>query len=252
VASSAHSFVDFSINKRYSLIKKYALIEEKRILDVGCGNGFYTITLANEASIVVGIDINRVDLRKAHLNKSQVNRSNVHFVLMSAEALAFRNNSFNVVTSIENLEHINNQELALSNIKDVLEARGHVVLFVPNKFYPFETHGMRIENFFFDCAMVPAFSFAPNFIRKRYETARIYTFKAIQCLLEKEGFEVNVIDFMFPPLDNLKKLPLKLALRKILLKLETTPLRIFGISVFCMATKKLVRTTKTELLSYEA
>jgi len=237
LASTVTSFKDYGVEKRRSQICHYADLNDKVVLDVGCGNGIYTLTIATYAKQVVGIDINKKALYQALTNQVGCNTLKVHFVLMSAEALGFLKDYFDVVVCIETLEHIQKQQDALRRVHTLLKDGGKLVLYVPNKFYPFETHGIRISNFAINHPLIPLFSFAPNFIRRRFERARIYTSKEITTLLINSVFMINALDYMLPPLDRLKNNVLKKTFRKVFSLLERTKLKVFAMSILVVATK---------------
>jgi hypothetical protein len=52
------------------------------------------------------------------------------------------------------------------------------------------------------------------------------------------GFDVCKVGYIFPPLDSFP-LPLKDTYRRLVRRLEDTPLRIFGISIFLVLTKRI-------------
>jgi 2-polyprenyl-3-methyl-5-hydroxy-6-metoxy-1,4-benzoquinol methylase len=208
------------------------------LLDVGCGNRIYTLSFANHAGRVLGIDINKKALHDAVQNKRGCGASNVDFALMSVEALGTEKINFDVVVSIETLEHFQNETAALSNIRRVLRHSGRLVLYVPNKLYPFETHGIRIGTYVIDQPLIPFFSYVPNIMRRRFERARIYSSKELQRLLQRSGFRIDVVDYLFLPLDKVKRDFVKKSLRKFFSILEKTRLRMFGMSIFVVATKQ--------------
>jgi ubiquinone/menaquinone biosynthesis C-methylase UbiE len=65
----------------------------------------------------------------------------------AGENLPFSSEKFDVVTMIEVLEHTNSDRQVLKECFRVLKAGGLLVLFVPNKLYPFESHPCHIGAF---------------------------------------------------------------------------------------------------------
>jgi len=55
----------FAIRKRLSLAEKYVTFENVRILDIGSGNGAYTLNMAKKATFVFGIDVEPERLKMA-------------------------------------------------------------------------------------------------------------------------------------------------------------------------------------------
>lgn len=67
-----------------------------KILDVGCGAGFFSILLAKSGYNVTGIDLTPAMIEEAKL-LAQSQNCNAIFTVMDAEALAFTDNSFDAV-----------------------------------------------------------------------------------------------------------------------------------------------------------
>lgn len=97
----------------------------ERILDVGCGDGFFDRRIAHAGAIVDAIDARRDRLALAS-RWNPHHRVRVHH--MSAEALRFPDHSFDKVVSICVLEHIPNDQQALQEIARVLRPGGRFVL----------------------------------------------------------------------------------------------------------------------------
>jgi len=93
------------------------------VLDVGCGTGFNLNWLCKYGS-VVGLDFSKDALRFCGM------RGNRNVVLADAESLSFKDNTFDLVTALDLLEHVDDQE-ALKEIHQVLKPNGHLVLSVP-------------------------------------------------------------------------------------------------------------------------
>ena len=144
-ASTASSVNDFAVQKRTRQVLGCLALKGKVTLDVGCGNGLYTIKFAELAQDIIGVDINEESLKEARRNKLELNGSG-EFIRASAENLPFYNSCFDVVIAIETLEHVKNQERALQEASRVLRKDGYLVTYVPNRLYPLETHGLTIGN----------------------------------------------------------------------------------------------------------
>ena len=100
----------------------------KRVLEVGCGNGFLLPFLSELGAEFVGIDI-------AHTALAQVpkqNGSNGHAVLADAGRLPFANSSFDILICMEVLEHSTDPELLVSECFRVIRPSGKVVFSCPN------------------------------------------------------------------------------------------------------------------------
>ena len=117
----------------YKFCAQYCL--GKRVIDIGCGDGYGTNLLSKYASEVVGIDMDKATIVHAH---EQYTKKNITFAVGDAESLPGCI-TFDVVVSFQLIEHIHDTEKYLSQIKKVLKKNGIVVLTTPNRL-------LRLEN----------------------------------------------------------------------------------------------------------
>src|SRR2546427_1610420 len=68
------------------------------VLDVGCGDGLFTIRMAERAEEVIGVDFSRIAISEAKKNLANSGRKNVRFEIANAESLNFRKETFDLVT----------------------------------------------------------------------------------------------------------------------------------------------------------
>jgi len=239
--SSASNIYDFSIAKRIKQVLKHLSLEGKTLLDIGCGNGLYTIRFARSAWRTIGLDIAEESLNEARRNRTQP-EAGPEFIKASAENLPFPDGVFDVVLAIEVLDHIENQDSAIREANRVLGHGGYLAVYVPNKLYPFETHGLRLgrRTLHGFHGSIPFFSWCPQLLRKKFERARIYRKKDITSLVERNGFTIGKVDYMYPPLDRLGSEWTKAFLRKFLAMLDGNRFtKKFGMSIFVLAQKAM-------------
>jgi ubiquinone/menaquinone biosynthesis C-methylase UbiE len=108
----------------------YAL-EDKRILDVGCGSGHIAEYLA-ERNTVFGTDV--VD------QVSEECHDFFSFKMVDAEILPFPDDEFDVVISNHVIAYIANQRMHFSEIYRVLKNGGIAYFATPNRLFPIEPH----------------------------------------------------------------------------------------------------------------
>ena len=78
-----------------------------RVLDVGCGGGIRSDSMARKGAEVLGIDLATKALRVAQLHALQAHTPHVHYREVAVEALAVEQPaSFDAVTCMEMLEHV--------------------------------------------------------------------------------------------------------------------------------------------------
>jgi SAM-dependent methyltransferase len=103
-----------------------------RILDVGCGTGATTASLADFGS-VCGVDMGPAALRHAHMRGLAVARG-------SAERLPVRAGVLDVVVALDVIEHLDDDRLALREMLRVLKPGGVLLATVPAYAFLWSSH----------------------------------------------------------------------------------------------------------------
>lgn len=122
-------------------------------LEVGVGDGRYTVPLAKCGNLVVGVDLSQEMLRKCLKNVKHHRVHNVvSFVQADAESLPFRNGTFKKVVCIATLVHVPNYEKAIDEYFRVTQAGGNVItenisLFHPSILYAWVYHKIAMSIF---------------------------------------------------------------------------------------------------------
>ena len=124
--------------------------------------------------------------------------------------------------------------LAVAEIVRTLRPGGRLVLFVPNRGYPFETHGVYWRGRY-RFGNIPLVNWLPRPLRDRLAPhVRAYTGGDLKRLFA--GLPVRVVErtVIFGAYDNIiaRRPRLGKALRSVLQALESTPLRGLGLSHF--------------------
>jgi ubiquinone/menaquinone biosynthesis C-methylase UbiE len=118
-----------------SIIENLDIQKNDRVLDAGCGEGFYEILLSNlyECSII-GID-NDDKILNAGKERTK-NLKNVKLENQDLCNLPYKDNSFDKIICSEVVEHIDQDTKAISELYRVLKPGGRIVITVPNTNYP--------------------------------------------------------------------------------------------------------------------
>ncbi|MFH1564081.1 MAG: class I SAM-dependent methyltransferase [Nitrospirota bacterium] len=104
----------------------------KKILELGCGTGEYTLRLAKTGSKIIAIDISLPLINQA---KQKIKATNVNFVIADAENLPFKDNTFDAVVGNAVLHHLD-LDSALEEMKRVLKTGGKIAFTEPNMLNP--------------------------------------------------------------------------------------------------------------------
>ncbi len=105
----------------------------KNVLDVGCGGGILSESMAKLGAQVTGIDmgLEPLNVAKLHALESGVK---VDYQQTPAEEFAQKNpQSFDVVTCMEMLEHVPEPESVIAAVASLVKPGGHVVMSTLNK-----------------------------------------------------------------------------------------------------------------------
>jgi len=122
---------------RYIIAKNYC--KGLRVLDAGCGEGYGSKLLVSwGADYVLGVDIDKDSVEKASnifggekTEYISANISNMSFV---------EDSSFDMAVSFEALEHVEDSEAFLREIKRIVKPDGIIIISCPNDHYYYEEH----------------------------------------------------------------------------------------------------------------
>ncbi|MCW6073714.1 methyltransferase domain-containing protein [Clostridium sporogenes] len=103
-------------------------IKDKIVGDLGCGTGFVSLAVANEASIVFSIDNSINMLKELSASASKKDYKNIYPIKSSLDNLAIFDESLNVVFINMALHHIKNAKKAIEEMYRVLKKDGVVVI----------------------------------------------------------------------------------------------------------------------------
>lgn len=100
-----------------------------RVIDIGCGEGYGAARLAEEAAFVVACDYASDAVVHA---RDRYAKPNMAFVVCDAQRLPFRDDSADVVSSLQVIEHFTDTESHLAGVARALRADGFHYCATPN------------------------------------------------------------------------------------------------------------------------
>ncbi|MBN1921626.1 MAG: class I SAM-dependent methyltransferase [Anaerolineae bacterium] len=214
-------------DRRLAMVDHAAPLQGRRVLDVGCGVGMYTSAFRHRTPEVFGIEV--------EFSRALEGRERAQGIAQAVgEALPFADASFDVVFSHEVLEHVRDDGACAREMVRVTRPGGRIVIFVPNRLYPFETHGIFVRGRY-RFGNIPLVNWLPTPLRNRLAPhVRAYTARGLRRLFEGLPVKVVLHTGVFPGYDNIvaRKPALGRLLQRVTYALEHTPFRAFGLSHF--------------------
>ena len=118
---------------RLAWIDRHAGLAGKKALDIGCGGGILSESLAQCGASVTGIDLSEKALGVAKLHLLESGRT-VDYRLISAEEMAQQMpGAFDVVTCMEMLEHVPDPASTVAACAALVKPGGHVFFSTLNR-----------------------------------------------------------------------------------------------------------------------
>jgi len=208
-----------------AMIQAHAPLAGGRALDVGCGVGLYTAAMAEAGAVAFGVEVEWPRARDARARGLAV-------AAAVGERLPFADASLDAVLLHEVLEHVADDAASLAEAVRVLRPGGRAVVFVPNRLWPFETHGVHWRGRY-RFGNIPLVNYLPDPLRNRLAPhVRVYTAGRLRALAAELPADVVHLRPIYPGYDGLaaRRPRLARALRALTYALERTPLAAFGLS----------------------
>ena len=234
-----------NLDKRLRVVEPHLVPGNSRVLDCGCGRGEYVVALRERFNVdAYGVEYLQEkvdDFHEAHPDVDWVVRGDI-------EQLGFADDEFDIALLNEVLEHVPNELAALGEIRRVLHEDGKLILYSPNRLFPFESHGVYWRDT--DKIVPPWVPFIPYLPVPLGRTifrywARNYWPRSLRRLVEEAGFEVMSTTYLWQTFENISGAQgflirvTRPILRALSVLLEKIPgIRGFGISQVLVARKR--------------
>jgi len=176
-------------------------LDGRRVLDAGCGGGGYVRALAARGAAARGVEIDGEKLVKARAFADVRAR----LVQGDLERAPFASACFDLVLLNEVLEHVPDDAAALREAFRLLRPGGALILFAPNRLFPFETHGLTTRAGRPVSHVWPGLAWLPLSLSRVVfrHWARNYWPWQLARMLRASGFAVRRRGFAWPTFENI-------------------------------------------------
>lgn len=225
----------FGQDRRLNMIRAYLPMEQACVLDIGCGIGTYVEKFRALEAQAYGVD---VDVERVTRGRHEKGLETL--AISASEALPFPSEVYDGVLLHEVIEHVTNDRETICEAHRVTKHGGVVIIFAPNRLYPFETHGAYFGKKYV-YGNIPLIGYFPDGLRNRFAPhVRAYRSSDVRALFDGLDGEIIAHTQVYPGYDKIAARRKELAglFRNVTYTLENTPLKTFGLSHFLVWKKK--------------
>jgi ubiquinone/menaquinone biosynthesis C-methylase UbiE len=137
------------------------LIKGKTVLDVGCGLAYGTALMAESAASIIGVDYDQSVVDDNTLQYAAI--KNLSFQRVTVPPLPFADESFEVITSFQFIEHIQPRKEYLKECIRVLKPGGKIYVTTPNTKRSLARNPFHIHEYTFEEMQNEVSSLTKNF-----------------------------------------------------------------------------------------
>ena len=170
------------------VLKLIGDVKNKKILDAGCGEGYFLSVINSNKKI-------GVELSEKRISQALKLYPDLKIKIADVTHLPFEDNIFDVIVCSEVLEHVSGYEQAVKEFKRCIKPDGYVVLSFPNEFavsvgrlllLRFPLHEIDHINSIVPCDVI-------KILGKKYQSSNVPAFPYPFCLYQVYRF--NAVDF---------------------------------------------------------
>ncbi len=118
---------------RMQFIQRNAVITNKNILDVGCGAGILTESLAQNNAQVIGIDASSAVIEEAQAHAAARKLDITYKHLTAEELLPTHSGQFDIITCMELIEHVPDAKKLIADCSRLLKPGGKLFISTINR-----------------------------------------------------------------------------------------------------------------------
>ncbi len=153
------------------------------LLNVGCGDGEYNRELENGFEATFGIDVNRKEICYA-AGASE----NSYYMVASGSSMPFRDGSFDRISCIDVIEHVDDDESVIREISRVTKKDGILLLSVPHRNFPFTYDPVN--------ALLGIIGRKIGIGIWGFGHLRLYDERGLSRILRVNGFEIERVEYL--------------------------------------------------------
>ena len=212
--------------RRLQMMARWTRLENTHVLIAGCGVGTYAAQIRHRYTP----HVEAFDIEAERVLEARVETP--HAVIAAAESLPYPDNQFDTILSHEVLEHVLDDRKSIQEMVRVLKPGGRVIIFVPNRWYPFETHGHYWKGVY-HFGNTPLINYLPDVLRNRLAPhVKAYTAHGLRRLFDSCPVKVISHQRIYGGYDNIiaRLGTTGRVIRDTLYRIEGTPLDLFGLS----------------------
>ncbi len=215
-----------------SFIKTIQNQNNIKILDIGCGPGGTSIAFKIFGD-VMGTDFSVTALKIAL-------KRGLHVIQCTLTKIPIKDESFDLITTLDVIEHIEEEQQVLNEIKRMLKSDGYVLITVPAFQFLWSEHDVAVSHVRrYDIPLLQKSLHRAGFtiVRISYFVSFVFPFVVVYRLLTRSGIKKT------NPKPNMQKFPKifndilekVMQVEDMILKKHNFP---FGVSIICLAKKK--------------
>jgi SAM-dependent methyltransferase len=203
-------------------------------LDYGCADGGYAAGLLHVgAHHVTGVDVDPDRVAAAVARGLE----HAEFETIDGDRLPFEDDTFDGAFVNEVMEHVQDESAVLHELRRVLRPDGLLVVMSPNRWFPFEGHGIQVGKWK-SRRPTPLVPWLPRRVSQPMMEARNYWPHELEDLVRSAGFTLVRTGFVWPVFERYDWLPERVGnwYRDRVTRFDEVPaLRRLGVSTMIVA-----------------
>jgi len=190
----------------------------KKIMDVGCGEGYGANYLAGHALEVLAIDY---ELSAILAASEKYQRSNLKFQRLDIKDIGSLGESFDIICSFQVIEHLKDTDSFLDDIKRLLRPGGFFICSTPNRLDASGHSVVPLNKFHIKEYLFDEFE---SMLKSKFKQVELYgLIRGRRLNLYRRAKKIGIFNIMPPPLDPVKNFYKKISCKDFKLVKDNLP-----------------------------